>query len=354
MTAFISHYSLAPVNMLQLIAAFTLLFATALLWHKPRFRGFSLLLVLEAILMLFNFSEETGMWRQHYLITPVFSLCTGPAFYLFIQHLVFNQPWQVRALWHFAPAFLALPFTAYTQSVLALGSISLLAYGIAAYLLLVRYHRGVQGMESDTGAVQLSWLIKIMLAFALLGINDIVRLNSQPFVDYAARNMWYLLHLTGVFATFVAAIFLALRQPALFDQLGYFEACVQSPTLDENDCALEKQLFEQIDQVVKQQALFKTPRLSLQNVSDSTGLLVRDVSSAINKGSGHSFSDYINGLRVDYVKTTLNQTPDRRGNLLTLALASGFNSKTAFNNAFKQHSGLTPSQYLQRLSKPPA
>ncbi|BFM10601.1 hypothetical protein R50072_07540 [Simiduia litorea] len=349
MTALVSHYSLAPVNMLQLVAAFTLLFATTLLWHKPRFRGLSLLLVLEAVLMLFNFSEETGMWRQQYLITPVFSLCTGPAFYLFIQHLVFNQAWQARALVHFLPALLALPFTANTQSVLALGSVSLLAYGIAAYFLLTRYHRGVQAMESDPASLQLAWLVKIMLAFALLGINDIVRLNSQPFVEYTARNLWYLLHLSGVFATFVTTIFLALRQPALFDQLNYFETCVQDTVTAESDSALEKQLFEQIDHAVKQQALFKIPRLSLQDLANTTGLLVRDISSAINKGSGKNFSDYINGLRVDYVKTTLSQTSEQRGNLLDLALMAGFNSKTAFNNAFKNQSGLTPSQYLQTL-----
>ncbi|MCX2782882.1 AraC family transcriptional regulator [Microbulbifer thermotolerans] len=346
----VSSYTLRPINMLELIVISTLAFSCLLLWQRPRFKGLTLLLVQEILLMAFNFSEETGFWRQQHLVTPIFSLWTGPTFYLFIRHLVFaHQPWRVREGLHLLPALLALPFTHYTQAVLAVGTVSLVGYGVASFLLVRRYHRALRNMRADPEALQLRWLLGIMLAFALLAVTDAVRVNSQPYLDYTLRNSWYLLQQLANFCTFLTLVYLAIRQPALFDQLDFFERQVKpvAPAVDQP--ALEQQLFEQIDRTVRSHQLFRTPRLSLQDVAEKTGLVVRDVSTAINQGGGQSFSDYINGLRVEFVTTQLRQPERPQENLLQLAMDAGFNSKTAFNTAFRQHCGMTPSQFIKQL-----
>jgi AraC-like DNA-binding protein len=67
------------------------------------------------------------------------------------------------------------------------------------------------------------------------------------------------------------------------------------------------------------------------------------VSQVINQDLGTSFYDLVNRHRVRDVMNGLLQQPDRP--VFELALEVGFNSKSTFNAAFRQHAGTTPSRY---------
>lgn len=344
----VSH-TLLPVNLLQVMSMGIYLFAIILLAANPRMRGLIGLLLLETLLLGFNFAEETG--GLNYLITPVFSLCTGPAFYLFVRHLVYSdKPWHWREWTHCLPAVCALPFTAQVQWVLALGTVSLVAYGLLTFRLVGRYHEALAQMSADTESQALRWLTRFMWLFALLAVTDAVRVNSQPYVDFDVRISWYFVHQVLVSGAFIWLITMAIRQPSVFQLLSVYEREVKTPS-DQADMHTDAAVFEQIHQQVMDQALYLTPRLSLQQLSEHMGLGVKDISGAINRGGNQSFSDYINGLRVRHVQALLAKHPDLP--ISTLANQAGFNSKTAFNQAFRQHLCMTPSDYLAGLVRNP-
>jgi AraC-like DNA-binding protein len=74
------------------------------------------------------------------------------------------------------------------------------------------------------------------------------------------------------------------------------------------------------------------------------------VSRAFNEGLGQNFNAVINGFRVDAVKERL-----RRGDadILAAALDAGFASKASFNRAFRQHTGVSPTQWrASQILKP--
>lgn len=351
MISLIEAYALRPVNMLQLIFVFGCAFSIALLWAKPRFSGLILLLGLEAILMVFNFSEETGIFAQQYLVTPVLSLATGPAFYLFIRHLVVSEHrWQWRDAAHFLPVLVALPFTGFTQAVLAVGSVSLVTYIVFCVGLLREYHQAAAQLLSDTVPVRLNWITGLMLAFAVLGLTDLVRLNLQPYLNYELRNVWYLLHQFAVFVLLMWMVSKALGQPELFDQLGFFEHYI-SAKVEQQTEAVDKALFAHIDSHVRQQQWYLQPKLSLNDLAQYLEIGIKDVSTAINQGAMCNFADYVNGLRVEAFKQALTSQTDSRPNMLQLALGVGFNSKSAFYDAFKRLQGQTPSQYWSSVNK---
>jgi AraC-like DNA-binding protein len=295
--------------------------------------------------MAFNFSEETGFLKQTILITPIFTLITGPAFYLFVKHLVYSDAqWQHRDLYHFLPAILSIPFTAFTQHVIAVGSLSLVIYGVVSYRLLIKYSRASKQMSSAALDMRLNWLRAIIWIFAVLGLLDTIRLNLQPELDYLVLNSWYLAHQFCVLILYACLIWFALRQPLLFDGLANFD---ESSTM-QKDRSLNESLFAQINHELVASELFKQQRLSLIDVANHFKIGVKDISSAVNTGSGLNFCEYINGLRVADVKQKIDGNISDKLTLLEIAFDSGFNSKSSFNSCFKNLTGLTPSQYQRQ------
>lgn len=346
MNILIDTYSIQPVNLVQAMLIGVCAFGTVLLFYKPRFRGLCLLLSLEVLLMAFNFSEETKLFGQDYLVTPVFTLCTGPAFYLFVRHLVVAMlPWSAKDMIHFVPAILLLPFTHLSSMVIALGSLSLIVYGFAAYLWLRKYNTSSQASSSAAIDMRLTWLVRLMCVFAVLGLTDTIRLNLQSQLGYAINSTWYFLHQTSVMLIYTTLIFNAIRQPLLFNGL---EQQLDEIDSKDND-GLAIQLFEQLHSKIVGAQLFKQPRLSLNNLADEFGLGTKDISNAINQGANQNLCEYINGLRVEEVKQQIARVKEAKLNLLEIGLAAGFNSKSSFNVAFKSNTGLNPSQYHRSL-----
>ena len=342
MELFVAEYPLRIVNIVELLMILLAVYGSFLLWNNDRFRGLCLVLTLQGLLMAFNFSEETGLFHQNYLITPIFSLCTGPVFYLFVRHLTYaSHEWRWSQTINAIPALIALPFTGYTQTVLAIGTLSLIIYAVLSYRMLTRYHKAAQSFTSDDQVTRLSWLKRFMIVFAVLLVEDMVRINLQPYLDYIFSSTWYLLHQTVVLITFTTLVHLALRQEALFDELEDYDAFIETP-----EAELNKSLFEQINRMIDDEVMFRQPRLSLADVAEKSGLGIKDVSAAINHGSEMNFSEYINRKRIDYFISNSGSG----ASILDLALEAGFNSKSSFNTLFKSYMNTTPSQYLKSHS----
>ena len=117
----------------------------------------------------------------------------------------------------------------------------------------------------------------------------------------------------------------------------------RSPSVDKQ---LNQDLFKQIDDLIGDKQLFRQPRLSLSDISEATGLSIKEVSAAINEGGAMNFSEYINRMRIKYFIQQVK--PDTA--VLHLALEAGFNSKSSFNTLFKTYTQKTPTQYIKSLT----
>ena len=87
---------------------------------------------------------------------------------------------------------------------------------------------------------------------------------------------------------------------------------------------------------------FLEPKLSIADVARRMGTNERYVSSALNQGLGHPFSELVNSYRIEKAKEALKKSDDA---IIDIALQSGFNSKATFNRVFKDATGVTPSGY---------
>ena len=99
----------------------------------------------------------------------------------------------------------------------------------------------------------------------------------------------------------------------------------------------------------------KTPFLkkgySIQDLSRETGIPQHHLSALLNRVYKMRFTDYINGLRICYIKQDFGKIQWQNLTLEGIAKHAGFSSRTTFFNAIKKNAGITPSAFLAELKK---
>ncbi|NJB71576.1 AraC-like DNA-binding protein [Saonia flava] len=105
--------------------------------------------------------------------------------------------------------------------------------------------------------------------------------------------------------------------------------------------------FKKLERLMKFQKIYQNPNLSLSSVANLLGISACYLSSLVNTASNTSFINYINKYRVSEAKCKLHSNHYAHYTIVSVGLEAGFNSKSAFYNAFKKHTGLTPSAYQQ-------
>mgnify|MGYP000508545206 CR=1 FL=1 len=346
----LQQIELYPVNILQIVFAFTAAFGALLIWNQDRYRGLANFFIYLAALMLLNLLEETQVTREFYLITPIFTLLHGPLIYFFIRTLVNDKSLStIPSYSHFIAMFLALPFTEHVQQVVAVGTVSQIIYLVISFQLLRRYHVASMAMRSDADSLTLTWVFKILTIFTIFAFVDLVRLNLQTENSIMVSASWYFFDLLIFFSISCFLLYKAFRQPILFDGMTSYEESEKHPVKsnEQSDIDTAKSVFDDIENIILRDKLYNKPRLSITDISNQTGLNIKDISWAINLGCNRNFCEYINGLRVKEVQQKILDDQQNSTPLLNLAYESGFNSKSTFNAVFKNEVGMTPTQFLR-------
>ena len=104
--------------------------------------------------------------------------------------------------------------------------------------------------------------------------------------------------------------------------------------------------------LMKEEKLFLDQELDLKSLADKLKLSSGYLSQIINKYEQKNFFDFINGYRVEEVKSKIPDPAYQHLSLLGIAFESGFKSKSTFNLAFKKHTGMTPSGFKKSLASP--
>ncbi|MBP5339923.1 MAG: helix-turn-helix domain-containing protein [Prevotella sp.] len=106
----------------------------------------------------------------------------------------------------------------------------------------------------------------------------------------------------------------------------------------------DEQLYQYIADTVIREHLFRNPKFGREDIMERFQLSKDRVGTIFSKAGGHSkISTYILKLRLDYAAQQLMEQPDKT--VVQIASDSGFSSSAYFSNCFRQHFGLTPTDY---------
>lgn len=146
------------------------------------------------------------------------------------------------------------------------------------------------------------------------------------------------------------AIYFLMYQAIKFPQLFFDYAEAVKPVRYEKSSLspnASKAYIEKVVQAVESESLYINRELRLTDVAKQLEMSPNHLSQVINENLQKNFFDFINQYRVTEAKKKIAEGPEKT--LLQIAYEVGFNNKTSFNNAFKKHLGMTPSQFKSSL-----
>lgn len=328
-------------DLVQSVAAYHCLAVAVLLVYCRRLPILAVLLAVFAVHLLLNVflhDRASGLTAR---LGAGFSLAYGPLFYLVISRLAFFNPSPRHAVTvlHFVPALAVAVLGVSSRWGLLLALASILGYFGAAVRLQLRHKRATAETRSDDAQVSLRWVGLSVSGFAVIAVIDICReiwLAEYSPLLYQAGFLFTILSVTGLLSVVALLAWAHDRQGGQAKPVDLVGSDIESST------AMD--FFRVIDAYIREHELWRSPALSLADVATRTGYSGREVSRAINTGAGTNFSDYINAFRVQAFSDMVASETSQDRSLLEMALAVGFNSKSAFNRVYRQHCGMTPSQ----------
>lgn len=373
------------IHLLIVLGALQGIFFALLLFRLPRGnrtanRFLSLFLIIFSVVMLgiVAYSSHWVLQAPHLgLLHTPFGACLGPPFWLYIRAQTQKDfrpltwhwaamivPFAGAVLWltpfYILPAeakraVLEASYTALPRDWVALFIASnFLSFAsiAASVVLIMRHERVVREVYSDTSDKTLRWTRHFLYAgAAIFGTCVLMSLNDIVWADTFSNLLF-----SGIIYVFG---YRAMRQPEIF-------ADVSSAAIPETDAPplvrrirkyeksglSERQsqlLLGRLEHLMRVEKIYAEPTLNLQQLSERLNSPPHQTSQLLNQVCGLSFSDYINTYRVEHFKQALADPEKAHFSLLALAFESGFNSKAAFNAVFKKMTGLTPSDYKEKM-----
>lgn len=113
--------------------------------------------------------------------------------------------------------------------------------------------------------------------------------------------------------------------------------------------AIKSAILEKLEAVMEQK-FYQRDDASLSTLADELGASTHHLSQVLNESLKISFQDLLARYRVREACRMLRDKTYEQVKIENIATKVGYNSKSAFNTAFKKRAGLTPSDYREARS----
>jgi AraC-like DNA-binding protein len=221
----------------------------------------------------------------------------------------------------------------------------ILLYIIACYRLLMLHNRVIPELVSSLENRRLHWLRNLLVASAVIFLvwvltNELSLSDELMGAVFLGFSYWVAYH--------------ALSQEYLFEKVSTRQVLPileEAPDVRYRNSTLTAEDMQrrmaQLTQHMAQAKPYLESDLTLTALAKSLDLNPYHLSQVLNEGFGENFYKFINRYRVEESKRLLLNPAFSHYTLLAIASEAGFSSKTTFNKTFKEHTGLTPSEFIK-------
>ncbi len=257
----------------------------------------------------------------------------GPLLLLYVQALLKeNFVLTPKHYLHFIPTLLLWPVAFFIKGVLMFQVYQFTVYQILVYtcVAFVFVKRTAEKGESTPA---FAWLKEVFAATTLLWTIFMIQLDAKNEVLYTSVSL------------LAAAVFYAISLRAAFRRDVFYPMVKRKRKAN----GTGDQLLPVIEAKLKEEKLYLDSLLTVNKLAYAVKLPAYQVSAAINEEAKMGFPEFLNQLRVQDAQVKLTAKEYKHLSIEAIAYDSGFNSLSAFYNAFKKINGITPAKFRQQF-----
>lgn len=260
---------------------------------------------------------------------------------------------------------------------LLLGNIELYAtiFQITLYLwlalmLIKQHNQRIRNNFSNIDAINLKWLSRLLFGIFLVYL---IWLGEELLSKWIQQEPLWDALLGGSMVVLIYSMgYLGLRQPLIFSNPSVTKTLdsIEHDIIETSNEALNKTLTEpnndkyknspldanlsqafldELETHMQKQKPYLDNQISLPELASQLNMSLNYLSQIINQQTGKNFFDFINSYRINEAKEHLSNNTGQSKNILDLAMSVGFNSKSAFYNAFRKHTNMTPTEFRHQI-----
>jgi len=229
--------------------------------------------------------------------------------------------------------------------------VSVVIYTVLGIRLTFNYREHLSNTTSAIDKAYYKWLISFCLVI-LFPIICLILFALTGF-DVINKNIIILGFLLPILSSFFAALF----KPELFHSFPHRmpepESKEEQKKKYETSTLQEKQkekLVEKLLAFLTTDKPYLEAELTIAELAERVDIPAHYLSQIINEKLDCSFLDFINEYRVEEAKEKLRDENYENYTIISVAYEVGFNSKSAFYNAFRKFTGRTPSQFRKSVN----
>lgn len=289
-------------------------------------------------------------WAPAMILRPSIALAIGPALYFYYSSLIkTGNRFSRLELLHLMPSAILLvaflvdsPLVRWTDVMIV---VSFACYFLIMVRLLWSGTTGLKHLGPYAGAAY-RWLL-ILAGLMLINLLVEVGVWMEMAANKPTSESRVILFGILVFLAFnILALGLALTRAPLVEWMHALQDFRLPRTKPLGDVEAEE-IFARWHALVLERELHKREGgVTLEHAGRMMGVPSRQISIAVNRIYGGSFSQYLNDCRVKEAQRLLVEQPELP--ITALMLETGFTTKSNFNKEFQRVTGLSPGEYRKR------
>lgn len=219
---------------------------------------------------------------------------------------------------------------------------------ISIYLALSVYHlRQYRKLKGQTASGTVKWLRQLQVAFIIFQFISLCYLLPYLLPNNANKMVrifyWYPIYVPMALLIYWLSIKGYLQRQYMTSNKTERQFILHSDIVEKTTTSLQKAMETDL--------LYLDSNLDLNGLSQHTGIPVKILSAVLNQHMQLSFNDFVNRYRVAAFIERYQKPENDSLTIMGIASNCGFNSQSTFHRAFKQVTGMSPSDFKQSLTQ---